>query len=220
MGVTQSLFDDLAEKYSMYSSWAIWSPANPADARIIAKHLDSLNTSVVMVGLNVAGQLRSPWQNFHGGSHDCKLIYAFNDSPYRGAYMTDIIKGEIETSSGRLLARIRDGSIAVGRHINTFRTEMQEVGVHEHALFILFGGNVTHFFKDHLARFYPNHVSCAHYSMYGKGYSDAEWVEKTWAILEAHYRATKSAFNTLEFARNDLMRDQLQKLKDKQSWRT
>ncbi len=57
MTVTQSLFDDSAQKYGMYSSWAIWNPANPADARIITKHLAGLKTSVVMVGLNVAGQL-------------------------------------------------------------------------------------------------------------------------------------------------------------------
>jgi hypothetical protein len=95
---------------------------------------------------------------------------------------------------------------------------MLDVGVHEHSLFILLGKNVSQFFTRHLAGIYPNHVRCVHYSMYGKGYSDAEWVEKSWTILEKHYRATKSAFNTLEFVQNDSMRDQLQKLKDKQNW--
>jgi len=58
-------------------------------------------------------------------------------------------------------------------------------------------------------------VSCAHYSTYGKGYSDAEWVEKAWTILEAHYAATRATFNTVEFVRNDLMKNQLRTLKDK-----
>jgi hypothetical protein len=215
MALVQSLFDDLAEKYGMYSSWAIWNSANPPDTRIIAEHQSCLKTSVVMIGLNVSRPIPTPWRNFHGSDHARKLMFAFNNSPYRGAYMTDIIKGEVEANAGGLLARIRNGSIDVQKHINAFRAEMLDVGVHEHSLFILFGRSVAQFFTRHLARVYPNHVSCAHYSVYGKGYSDAEWVEKSWTILEAHCRATKVTFNTLEFSRSDLMCEQLQKLKDR-----
>lgn len=217
MALAQSLLDDLAEKYGMYSSWATWNPANPADARIIAEHQSCLKASVVMIGLNVSRPIPNTWQNFHGADHARKLMFAFNDSPYRGAYMTDIIKGEVESKAGRLLARLRNGSIDVQKHIDAFRTEMFDVGAHEHSLFILFGKDVAQFFTRHLAGIYPNHVSCAHYSNYGEGYSDAEWVEKSWTTLEAHYEATRATFNTLEFVRNDLMRHQLQKLKDKQN---
>ena len=62
----QSLLDDLAEKYGMYSSWATWNPANPADARIIAEHQSCLKASVVMIGLNVSRPIPNTWQNFHG----------------------------------------------------------------------------------------------------------------------------------------------------------
>ncbi len=217
MAFAEGLLDDLAGKYGMYSSWAIWNHANPADARIIAEHQSRLNASVVMIGLNASKAIPKTWQNFHGGDHARKLMFAFNDSPYRGAYMTDIIKGEVESKAGRLRTRLRDGSIDVQKHIDAFRTEMFDVGAHQHSLFILFGNDVTQFFTRHLAGIYPNHVGSAHYSNYGKGFSDAEWVEKSWTTLEAHYEATRASFNTLEFVQNDLMRHQLQKLKDKQN---
>ena len=214
MALKQGLLDELAVKYGMFSSWAIWNPANPADARIVTEHQGCLKASIVMVGLNISGPIPNTWQNFHSADHARKLMFAFNDSPYRGAYMTDIIKGEVESKSGRLMARLRNGSIDVQKHIDTFRTEMCDLGAHEHSLFILFGKDVAQFFANHLAAIYPNHVSCAHYSNYGKGFSDAEWVDKSWTTLEAHYEATRTTFNTFEFVRNELMRHQLQKLKD------
>ncbi len=140
-------------------------------------------------------------------------MFAFNDSPYRGAYMTDILKGVVEANSRILLERIRRGSIDVQKHIDTFRTEMQNLGAQEHTLFILFGGDANRIFTNYLADIYPNHVKIPHYSSRG---TDAEWVEKSWDVLEEHCVATKSSFNTLEFTRNDLMRGQLKKLKDKQ----
>jgi hypothetical protein len=82
----QSLFDKLAEEYGIYSSWAIWNPANPEDTGIIAEHLPCLKTSVVMVGLNISRPIPIRWQNFHGRDHARKLMFAFNESPYRGAY--------------------------------------------------------------------------------------------------------------------------------------
>jgi hypothetical protein len=212
----QTLFDELAKKYDMCSSWAVWNPAKPADTRIIAEHLTCLKSSVVMIGLNVSRQIGDRWQNFHGSDHARKLMFAFNDSPYRGAYMTDIIKDEIETSAEKVLDRIEDGSIDLQRHISAFRDEMLDVGVHKHSLFILFGQRVSQLFKRHLAGTYPNHVSCSHYSSRG---SDAEWVDEAWSKLEARYEATKSVFDTLEFVRNDSMRDRLQKLRDKQNQR-
>ncbi len=66
-------------------------------------------------------------------------MFAFNASPYRGAYMTDLIKGEVEADAGKLQARIRNETVDVAKHVNTFRAEMHDVGVQEHALFVLFG---------------------------------------------------------------------------------
>jgi hypothetical protein len=191
MELTPSSFNDLAARYGMYSSWAVWDPANPADTQIIAQQLTCLKTSVVLVGLNISRPIPTHWQNFHGRDHARKLMFAYNKSPYRGAYMTDLIKGEVEANAGKLRERIRNGTVDVPKHVNTFRTEMHDVGVQEHALFILFGNDTAHFFRNHLAGVYPNHVKCPHYSRYGIGSTDAEWVDKVWTILEVEF-PTKS----------------------------
>jgi len=134
MALAQGVLDKLAKKYGMYSSWAVWNPANPADARIIAANQNCLNASVVMIGLNVSRPIQTPWQNFHGADHARKLMFAFNDSPYRGAYMTDIIKGEVESRAVRLLARLRNERIDLRTHIDAFRTEILDVGAREDSL--------------------------------------------------------------------------------------
>src|SRR5436853_234627 len=109
--LTQTIFNQLESKYGQHSSWAIWNPAVLSDTRIISKNLDSLITSIVMVGLNYSKQLGTPeWSNFHMGKHDRKLMNAFNDSSYRGAYMTDIFK-VAEAKAKQLLARIKSGEI-------------------------------------------------------------------------------------------------------------
>jgi hypothetical protein len=140
-------------------------------------------------------------------------MYAFNESPYRGAYMTDIIKGEIEAKSNRLKERIQLGQVDVEKHISAFRFEMDELGVNKDALFILFGGDVKRLFAKWLACTYPNYAACSHYSRRG---TDAEWVEDSWAILEEHYVTTRAQAKTLQFSPNDSMSNQLQKLKLKQ----
>jgi hypothetical protein len=127
--------------------------------------------------------------------------------------MTDLIKGEVESNAGNLMAKKTNGKIDVKEHIDKFRAEMDDVGVHEHSLFILFGKDVRELFTTHLACIYPNHVSYWHYSYIGV--NDSKWVEGLWPLLDAHSQATKSRFNTLEFVQNVSMRDQLQKLKEK-----
>lgn len=219
MGLTRTRFDELARKYGRHASWAIWNHENAADTRVIAEQLSCLKSSVVLVGLNVSTHQPPTWENFHGNDHARKLMFAFNESPYRGAYMTDLIKGEVEPNAARLLARIKSGSIDIQKHLDSFRTEMLEVGVQKHSLFILFGEKVFKLFKSHLASIYPNFVRCVHYSMYGKGYSDAEWIERTWKTLEEHCGGTMPDYKTLEFVRNDPMIAQLQKLKDNQNRR-
>jgi hypothetical protein len=169
MGFDQSMLNDLAARYGMYSSWAVWNPAKPADSAIIANHVAELRASVVLVALNISRPIPNHWQNFHSHDHARKLMYAFNESPYRGAYITDLIKGEVETKAGRLSAKVSSGGINLREHVDTFRAEMDDVGVHENSLFILFGKKVAQLFAGHLGVVYPNHVGCPHYSNYGKG---------------------------------------------------
>lgn len=196
-------FGRLEAKYANYASWAIWNPDELKDTTVIRRSLDSLKPSMVMVALNVSRPLPHQWCNFHGSDHARKLAYAFNHSSYRGAYMTDLIKGEPEPNSKLLMRRIENGNINIGQHINTFRTEMCDLGVNHETLFISLGGDVTRLFSKLLGNTYPNRVSCAHYSKRG---TDAEWVTKAWRVLEEHHRATFRTFNTPEFVVDPDMR--------------
>jgi hypothetical protein len=57
--------------------------------------LSLLKNDVVMVGLNISRPVSKPFLNFHDRNpkaNDFKIRYAFKDSPYYGAYMTDINK--------------------------------------------------------------------------------------------------------------------------------
>ena len=133
--------------------------------------------------------------------------------------MTDLIKEEIDPSSARLFARIRNREIDLDRHITAFRREMIDVGVDENALFILFGRRVTRLFQTYLAGTYRNHVGCPHYSMHGKGYSDAEWVAKTWRLLEEHSRHAATHFNPPPFTVTEAMRIDLEMLRKRRQKR-
>lgn len=206
------LFEDLERKYALCASWAIWNGDDPRDPSVIRRDLGSLKSSVVMVALNVSGTIGGSWQNFHSRDHARKLIYAFNHSPYRGAYMTDLVKGEIDPNSASLSRRLRSRDIDVNEHVRSFRREMDDVGAKDESLFILFGHRAARLFGHHLGAEYPNYVYCPHYSMYGKGYTDAGWVAKTWHILEEHYRATATRFATPEFRVTDEMTNELEKL--------
>jgi len=198
--LTSSAFDTFAVKYGWHASWAIWNPAALSDTSIISENLSSLKTSVIMVGLNFSATLRQQWSNFHFGRHDRKLMYAFNNSSYRGAYMTDIVK-EADSNAARLLTRARTGEVDIGKHIDYFHNEMNDLRVQAHSLFILFGKDAQRLFSDYLGKVYPNFVACPHYSNYGRGYSDEEYLRKLWEKLEKHFTDTRLKFNTPEFTR-------------------
>ena len=201
--IDQEKFDLISLNFGQHASWAIWDK-KPADTQVIGKDLTCLNTSVVLVALNISRPIRIQWQNFHGSDHARKLMYAFNESPYRGAYMTDLIKGEVDAKSQNLRARISKGEVDVAQHVKNFQKEMNDVGVKEDAVFIVFGQYAGQIFNSHFAGTYTNCVICPHYSKRG---TDADWVDEIWTILEGH---------SSEFVRSDLMNDSLQKLKEKQ----
>ncbi len=210
-----NLFEQLENKYAQHASWAVWNNRDLEDTSVIRENLRDLKTSVVMVALNISRALPSAWRNFHSRDHARKLMYPFNHSPYRGAYMTDIIKAYVEPSSARLQKQLLTGQLHVLSHVETFYDEMKDLGATNRTLFILFGREATKLFNMYLAAKYPNHVSCPHYSMYGKGYTDAEWVEKAWSILESHSNATATDCDAGKFLVTTRMRADLAKLPTK-----
>ena len=215
MTLTQIEFQTLESKYGMYASWAVWNP-DPTikmDTQIITDHIQQLHTSVLMVGLNISNALPQPWSNFHFGLHDRKLNYAFNQSPYRGAYMTDIVKGEIDANSGNIRTKIKTGEIDIAKHVAIFQTEMEDVGATRNTLFILFGNEAYTHFKKYLGTTYPNFVMSKHYSY---AYApDAKIVDEIWSTLEKHSLETENEFGTLKFSRSEAMNQILEKLGEK-----
>ena len=136
-------YDRLRKAYAGFASWAIWNPDERRDTAIIENCVEELHARAVMVGLNISAPLTVPWSNFHIGRNDGKLASAFNQGPYRGAYMTDLIKGEVEVSSATLMRRIRTEQIDLSRHIADFKTETKLIGATRESLFVLFGGDVS-----------------------------------------------------------------------------
>lgn len=109
-------------KFAQYGSWALWDAfdtAPQAAARSAAliqewEQVDGLlHNNVVLVALNLgrpdtaglgAGDNRTrhegAWENFHSGGRDFVLARAIEQSPFRGAYITDFYKG-LPTRTGR-----------------------------------------------------------------------------------------------------------------------
>ncbi len=164
MSISSERFQFLENKYGDVASWAIWDPNNRKDPTIIRRNVDDLNPSLVMVGLNISASLPNKWSNFHIGPKDGKLMQAFNTEPYRGAYMTDLIKYEIEANSANIMSLIRDGAIDPTKHAASFKEEMADVGANRETLFIVFGGLASNLFKKHLVQDFPRWISVRHYS--------------------------------------------------------
>lgn len=126
--------------------------------------------------------------------------------------MTDVIKGEVDPEAASLWQRIEEGAIDVSGHVESFRREMNDVGAKAATFFILFGRKVERLFGDYLGRDHPNYVYCPHYSMRS---TDADWVARTWRILEEYSRATAKKFGTPEFLIDDEMRSELERLRQR-----
>lgn len=146
-------FHVIKRRHGAYGSWAVWAPptstpkSNMGDLTVLDELanevlLETLNPGVVMIGLNISrGFPDEPFRNFHDpgpAANDFKIRYAFHDTVFTGAYMTDVIKGFVEPVSGRLLDYLRGHPEAVLAHVNTLREELLDLG-HPKPLILAFG---------------------------------------------------------------------------------
>src|SRR3989304_6214796 len=106
--ISKVLYEKIKTKYGNVASWAVWeepgtkpkSNMGNMDIFELEKNnniLQTLTTNVVMVGLNISREVKfdKPFMNFHDSrpsANDFKIRYAFKDTQFYGAYMTDIIK--------------------------------------------------------------------------------------------------------------------------------
>ncbi|OGW30453.1 MAG: hypothetical protein A2X59_07180 [Nitrospirae bacterium GWC2_42_7] len=183
----QAIFENIKTQYGDVASWAVWktpSGNNFAsnmevdglfDLDTNPNILDQLNNNIIMVGYNFSIPLDNPpkFHNFHtyNGANinhttlrnASKIRYAFSNTPYGGAYMTDIIKNYVESKSEKVAPSNLDADFA------TFRKELETLQA-DKPVIIAFGSIVYALLKEHLK---PNDCSelirVTHYSHYGDG---------------------------------------------------
>jgi hypothetical protein len=122
--ISIELFEKIKIKYGDVASWAVWDDAgikpksNMGNMNIFDLHenpdlLEILRNNVVMVGLNFSRPLlpTKPFKNFHDLSphaNDFKIRYAFRNTQFYGAYMTDIIKNLEMKSSNEVRSYLKN----------------------------------------------------------------------------------------------------------------
>src|SRR6266403_3914891 len=131
-------FENIKQKHGRYASWAVWADAsekpksNMGDVSYFKNKsvLSLLKNDVFMVGLNISRPVSEPFFNFHDPNpraNDFKIRYAFKDSAYYGAYMTDIIKFLEEVDSKTLMKYLKEHPGIIEKSLKTFREEMQDL---------------------------------------------------------------------------------------------
>lgn len=167
MGITRKQFDEIAQKYGNIGSWAVWAAqdrdgrpkSNVGDMNALnpeknGKLLGLLKPNIVMVGLNMSGELKAdlPFRNFHSPgprANDHKLRYVFTGTEYWGAYMTDFIKNHNEVDSGKVIDYLKNHPEVINENLKAFREEMKFIGA-DKPLIIAIGNDVYDYLNQGL----------------------------------------------------------------------
>ena len=165
--IDRSRFEAIRSKHGGYASWAVWAKAsntpksNIGDMTIFDTNandslLKTLKASVLMVGLNISRSFSEPFRNFHDASssgNDFKIRYAFEDTEYYGAYMTDIIKNVEMVESSKLLEHLKTSPVLVRQNVDTFCEEVLDLDSGKPT--VLAFGKAAH---SLIEEFVPRHV--------------------------------------------------------------
>ena len=142
--IDQDKFEFIKKKYGHCASWAIWAneglkpKENIHDLSMFNIECDTcilsmLNPNIVLVGLNISRSIieKESFANFHDSNPhamDYKIRYALRNSPYWGAYMTDIIKDREQKNSGKIMSYLSVNKTFEEENIKIFRDELQDIG--------------------------------------------------------------------------------------------
>ncbi len=193
-------FNSLKQKYEKTSSWAVWeeegktAKSNVGNMDILnpeinKKLLDTLNPNIIMVGLNLSGWSDDApaFSNFHSSSsaaQDYKIRYAFKNTNYWGAYMTDVIKGHVEVDSTKLLKHLRNNPENIAQHIENFQAELRDLK-NQNPIILAFGVGAHSLLKRYLPlNCYSQLISITHYSHHISKVKYREIVHRQ--IVEGH----------------------------------
>jgi hypothetical protein len=176
--ITKAAFERIKDQHGGYASWAVWGPigATPKsgmdDLSVFETDavLSVLKPNIIMLGLNFSKTITQPqpFHNFHaaGNAQDFKTRYAFQDSEYCGAYMTDIIKGLPEMDSSKAMKHLAEQPQLLAESLRIFRQELQDLGTSQ-PIILAFGHHAYNLAQDHLRPDeYGLLVRLPHYSDY------------------------------------------------------
>ena len=174
------MFDRIKRKHGRYASWAVWAEptagpkSNIGDLSVLDPDrnptlLGTLRADVVMLALNVSRFVPPPLGNFHDVSssgQDYKIRFAFSDTPYYGAYMTDLIKDTVQLKSVDMMRAIEESPSLVTSSVDRLLEEFTDLNARS-PLVIAFGGDVYRLAAGHFpAGSYSRLVKVTHYSHY------------------------------------------------------
>jgi hypothetical protein len=171
-------FEFIRQKHGGYASWAVWADAtekpksNMGDMSIF--DLDSnpallnvLKNNVIMVALNISRSFSEPFRNFHDSNpraNDFKIRYAFQNTEYYGAYMTDIIKGFKMIDSTVVLEHLNVHPGLIEQNVEAFREELRDLNSNAPTI-LAFGGGAYKILSENLASGeYSRLIKLTHYS--------------------------------------------------------
>ena len=144
--IDRGRFELIRSAYGCYASWAVWEEADGkpkskmADLSVLDPDqnpalLKTLRPEVIMVGLNIARPVeKPPFRNFHDpnrSANDFKIRYAFQNTDFWGAYMTDIIKRVETKAESELLRYLRAHPEVVQANVNIFARELSDLNAVE-----------------------------------------------------------------------------------------
>jgi hypothetical protein len=156
--ISIEIFETIKQKYGDVASWAVWEDVgvkpksnmghlNIFDFQKNPALLKVLKNNVVMIGLNISRPVlpTEPFKNFHDlnpSANDFKIRYAFRDTEFYGAYMTDVIKNlEIKDSSNVKIHLKRNPKL-IQENISMLREELSDL--HANKLILLAFGVFTY----------------------------------------------------------------------------
>lgn len=180
--ISLELFTKIKDAYGDVCSWAVWDKVGDTpksnmgnmdvlDPDLNPNLLNVLHTDVVMIGLNFSRDIcfDVPFRNFHDPSpcaNDFKIRYAFQDTYYYGAYMTDLIKNTIVKSSKELLSYLQTDKSVIQDNIVKLQDEFRDIET-KRPIILAFGRVTFELLEEYLPKDnYSTLIKLIHYSHY------------------------------------------------------
>ncbi len=176
--IDRTRFDAIRQQHGRYASWAVWAEASETpksnigdmsifDVEANGSLLETIKGNAVMVGLNISRSFSAPFRNFHDPSpkaNDFKIRYAFTNTKYYGAYMTDIIENVEMVDSNDLLEHLKASPSLVRQNVDAFREELQGLNSGKPTI-LAFGATAHRLLGEHISgREYSRLIKVTHYS--------------------------------------------------------